>query len=33
MAFQSIDLDGDGKITNSELFKYFAEQKFNGIKP
>ena len=25
--FCKIDVDGDGKITNSELFKYFAEQK------
>jgi len=27
--FCKIDVDGDGKITNSELFKYFAEQKFS----
>ena len=27
--FCKIDADGDGKITNSELFKYFAEQKYS----
>ena len=27
--FCEIDSDGDGKITNSELYKFFAEQKYS----
>ena len=27
--FCEIDLDGDGKITNHELYKFFEEQKYS----